>query len=88
MSDLAGERMVAIAGINGRDYETWELIRDALTQARIEVTSEGSCGVDIIVFEVDAARATEILKKDEHLAMKAIWYLPRPVFVGTAPRQH
>lgn len=76
------ERIVAVAGVNGKDYCTCQLIRNALTEAHIWSSAEGSCGVDILVRHTDAACATDILRNDKRLVGRIIWFLPKPVFVA------
>jgi hypothetical protein len=77
------KRVVSVAGINGSDFATWDLIREVLTESAIWCTSEGSVAVDILVYETDRVRAAEILKADKRLTGRTIWFLPKPVLVRT-----
>lgn len=82
MSKDKRKRIVALAAVQGNDFKTLELIRKIFAEAQMWCGQEGSVVVDVLVSELDAVRAAQLLKKAKRLAGKDIRFFPKPFLSG------
>ena len=76
MASTNNRKIIPIAGMDGSDRILQELVKDVLKEHGIWSSREGSVLYDILVYQEDAEKATQILATDPRLVGKRIRPLP------------